>query len=324
MKQRYVWAGLALAVLAAVPFALPVYPVTLLIEVMSFALFTLGINVLLGYTGFISVGHAMFLGFGGYGIGVLCLLFKWPVWLAIVATLVTCAVLGFAIGAICMRVGRIPFLVITLAMSQMFYGIAVKVPWTNGDDGMAGVPRLDLGWLGLETGRPAGFYFYALAYFVVFTWLLWRIVRSPFGSVLVGIRENEKRMVALGYDVTLYKNLAFMLSGVMAGAAGILFAQFQQFVNPDIMRWEISGEGLLMVIIGGRQYFLGPIVGAAFFVLAKAQLAAVTEEYIIFFGLFFMLVVALFRTGLAGFALTLWRRWRPPAGSAQAPAALGE
>jgi branched-chain amino acid transport system permease protein len=323
MNRAYLWVAAAFAALIAVPFVLPIYPVTLLIEVMSFALLTLGINVLLGYTGFISVGHAMFLGFGGYGIGVLCLLFNWPVGLAILATLVICAVLGFLIGAVCMRVGRIPFLVITLAMSQMFYGIAVKVPWTNGDDGMAGVPRLDLAWLGLNTGRPGGFYLYALAYFAVFTWLLWRIVRSPFGSVLVGIRENEKRMVALGYNVSLYKNLAFMLSGVMSGAAGILFAQFQQFVNPDIMRWEISGEALLMVIIGGRQYFLGPILGATFFVLAKAQLAAITEEYIIFFGLFFMLVVALFRTGLAGFLLSLWRRWRP-AGGARPSVAVGE
>jgi branched-chain amino acid transport system permease protein len=316
------WLAPALALLAAAGVLVPPYTLTLFIEVMAFALFALGINLLLGYTGFISVGHSMFLGFGGYGLAVLGILNGWPAWLAMPATLAMCAVLGFAIGAICMRVGRIPFLVITLAMSQLFYGIATKNESTNGTDGIAGIPRLDLAFLGIAGYTPTVFYYYALAFFLVVAGLLWLVVRSPFGSVLVGIRENEKRMVSLGYDVTLYKNLAFMISGVVAGAAGILFAQVQQFVNPDIMRWEMSGEGVLMAIIGGRQYFLGPILGAAFFVLLKAQLAAITEEYIIFFGLFFMAVVALFRTGLAGFALALWRRWRP--GAAKPAVAAGE
>lgn len=316
-------AAVLLALIAA-PFVLPAYPVTLLVEVLAFSLFALGINLLLGYTGFISVGHSMFLGMGGYGVAVMTLLLEWPNWLSMLLAIVVCAVLSLLVGMICMRVGRIPFLVITLAMSQLFYGIAVKSRITNGDDGMAGIPRPDLGWLGIDTFTPGGFYFYVLAAFVGLTWLAYLIVRSPFGSVLVGIRENERRMVALGYNVSFYKNLAFTISGVIAGCAGILFAQFQEFVNPDIMRWEISGEGLLMVIIGGRQFFLGPIIGAAFFVILKAWLAEITEEYIIVFGLFFMLVVALFRTGIAGFAVALTRRLRSDGASRGTAQPAGE
>ena len=146
---------------------------------------------------------------------------------------------------------------------------------------------------------------------LIVMWLAWRLVNSPFGSVLVGIRENEKRMTALGYNVTWYKVVAFTISGVISGAAGLLLAQKLYFVNPDIMTWMISGEGLLMVIIGGRQYFLGPLLGAAFFILLKEQLSGVTQHYIIFFGLFFMAVVALFKTGLAGVFAGLVTRRRP-------------
>jgi len=304
---------IAAAAAIALPFVIGEYPVTLAIEVMLFAIFALGINILLGYTGYVSVGHSMFLGFGGYGVGVLTVLFGWPTWLAMPATIVIVAVLGLVTGVICMRVSRIQFLVITLALSQLYWGIAIKMRATGGDDGMPGISRPDLSWAGLSTHDTTVFYFYVLACTALALWLCWRIARSPFGSALVGIRENEKRMIALGYRVSLYKNAAFTLSGVVAGFAGILTAQYQQFVSPAAMTWELSGEGLLMVIIGGRQYFLGPVLGAAFFVLLKAKLSDITEEYIIVFGLFFMIVVALFSRGLAGFGVDLWRRWRKPA-----------
>jgi branched-chain amino acid transport system permease protein len=301
--------------LAALPFALAEYPVLLVIEVMIFAVYAIGINLLLGYTGLVSLGHAMFLGLGGYGFGIFCVLMGWPVLPAMAATLLVVVLIAFVVGYVCTRTSGIEFLLITLAVSQMFYGLAVKTRLTGGDDGMPGLPRPDLSWLGVDLGEVTGFYFYVLAVALLVIWLAWRAVNSPFGSVLVGIRENEKRMIALGYNVTAYKIAGFTISGAISGTAGLLLSQKLYFVNPDIMGWMISGEGLLMVIIGGRQYFLGPIIGAAFFIILKEQLSAITQDYIIFFGLFFMAVVALFRAGIAGFLVGLATRF----GGADAP-----
>jgi branched-chain amino acid transport system permease protein len=300
-----------LAALAVFPFVAAEYPVLLVAEVMIFGIYALGINFLLGYTGLISLGHALFLGLGGYGLGVFAVLLGLPALPSMLATLLVIALVAFVVGYVCTRTTGIEFLLITLAVSQMFYGLAVKMKWTGGDDGMSGLPRLDLTAIGIDLSRVSGFYFYVLGVSLIVMWLAWRLVNSPFGSVLVGIRENETRMVALGYNVTWYKIVAFTISGVISGVAGLLLAQKLYFVNPDIMTWMISGEGLLMVIIGGRQYFLGPLLGAAFFILLKEQLSGVTQHYIIFFGLFFMVVVALFKTGLAGvFAGLLTRRSR--------------
>jgi branched-chain amino acid transport system permease protein len=304
------WIIAAVAVLAASPLVLGDYGITLLSEVVILGLLAVSVNLLLGFTGYISLGHAMFFGAGGYVLGIGTLLLEWPTWLAMLAAIAVNAVLGLAVGAICMRVGRIQFLVITLAMAQLFYGIAVKTRVTGGDDGMPGVPRPDLAWLGLDTFSPSIFYLYVLVITVVILCVLYRMLQSPFGSVLVGIRENERRMIALGYSVALYKNLAFMVSGVVAGIAGVLFSQKLSFVNPDIMTWQVSGEAVLMVIIGGRQFFLGPVLGAALYVLLKAALSDITGEYIIIFGAVFMLVVALFGRGLAGFACDLATRRR--------------
>jgi branched-chain amino acid transport system permease protein len=313
--QRLLWSAAVLAAFAAMPFVASDYAALLIIEVIIFAIYAAGINLLLGYTGLVSLGHSMFLGMGGYGLGILAVLLGWPILPAMAATLLVIALIAFLVGYVCTRTSGIEFLLITLAMSQMFYGLAVKTRWTGGDDGLPGIPRPDLSWIGIDASGVTGFYFYVLGIAVILTWLMWRVVNSPFGSVLVGIRENEKRMVALGYDVKWYKVVAFTISGVVSGTAGLLLSQKLYFVNPDIMSWMISGEGLLMVIIGGRQYFIGPLLGAAFFILLKEQLSAITQDYIIIFGLFFMAVVALFRTGLAGFFIGLAGRVRKTAGN---------
>lgn len=307
MVDRVGMAAVA-AGLVVLPFIVGEYPIALTIEVIIFGVFVLGINLLLGFTGLVSLGHSLFLGLGGYGIGVFAVLLGWPIWIAMPLTLIVTAIVALAVGLLCTRTSGVEFLLITLAFSEMFRALAVKVRETGGDDGMPGLPRPELGWLGLDSFDSATFYYYVLVVSAATLWITWRVVNSPFGSVLVGIRENEKRMIALGYNVARYKNIAFMFSGVISGVAGILLAQKLRFINPDIMTWQISGEGLLMAIIGGRQYFLGPIVGAAFFVILKAELASITQEYIIFFGLFFMVVVAAFRGGLVGFAEALMKR----------------
>ena len=298
------------AVVCALPSFASGYAMTLAVEVMIAGVFASGINLLIGYTGLVSLGQAMFLGLGGYGIAVGTALLGWPLWVSAPITLVVVAMIAAAIGAICTRTRGVEFLLITLAFSQMFYGAAIKLRWTNGSDGMSGIPRPDLSQLGLSAHSPVVFYYYILTVSALALLLLWRIVNSPFGSVLIGIRENERRVMSMGYAVANYKIGAFALSAVICAVAGILQAQYTYFVNPDSMSWQVSGEGVLMVIIGGANVILGPFVGAAVFVVVKQALSLITDEYNLFFGIFFMLVVAFFRGGILGTLRTLIGKWR--------------
>ncbi|MFB6420491.1 MULTISPECIES: branched-chain amino acid ABC transporter permease [Bradyrhizobium] len=286
--------------LCALPSFVSGYVMTLAVEVMIAGIFASGINLLTGYTGLVSLGQAMFLGFGGYGIAIGTALLGWPLWISAPVTLVVVAAIAAPIGAICTRTRGVEFLLITLAFSQMFYGAAIKLRWTNGSDGMTGIPRPDLSLLGMSADNPTVFYYYVLVVAVLSLLMLWRIVTSPFGSVLVGIRENERRMMSMGYAVANYKVGSFALAAVICAVAGILQSQYTYFVNPDAMSWQMSGEGVLMVIIGGANVILGPFVGAAVFVVVKQALSMITEEYNLFFGIFFMLVVAFFRGGVLG------------------------
>ena len=298
------------AVICALPSFASGYAMTLAVEVMIAGVFASGINLLIGYTGLVSLGQAMFLGLGGYGIAVGTALLGWPLWVSAPITLVVVAMIAAAIGAICTRTRGVEFLLITLAFSQMFYGAAIKLRWTNGSDGMSGIPRPDLSQLGLSAHSPVVFYYYILTVSALALLLLWRIVNSPFGSVLIGIRENERRVMSMGYAVANYKIGAFALSAVFCAVAGILQAQYTYFVNPDSMSWQVSGEGVLMVIIGGTNVILGPFVGAAVFVVVKQALSLITDEYNLFFGIFFMLVVAFFRGGILGTLRRLIGKWR--------------
>jgi branched-chain amino acid transport system permease protein len=293
--------AVAAAVLAlALPFFGATFAITLATEIMISGIFASGINLLLGTTGLVSLGQAMFLGLGGYGVGIGSSLLDAPLWLTIPSSLLVVAIAAAAIGAICTRTRGVEFLLITLAFSQMFYGAAIKLRLTNGSDGMSGIPRPDLSLLGLSCDDPAIFYYYVLAVTVITLLVLWRIVESPFGSVLASIRENERRSAAMGYAVGHYKIGAFVLAAVLCAVAGILQSQYTYFINPDSMSWQLSGEGVLMVIIGGANALLGPMIGAAIFILVKQGLSMLTTEYLMFFGIFFMLVVAFFRGGVFG------------------------
>ncbi|MDB5503786.1 MAG: hypothetical protein JWR89_3688 [Tardiphaga sp.] len=309
VQRVLVLATCALALLL-LPFISSEYVLTLAVEVMIAGVFASGLNVLIGYTGLASAGHAMFFGLGGYGIGIGTAIYGWPLWASVPVTLVCVAAISAVVGAICTRTRGVEFLLITLAFCQMFYGAAVKLRLTNGTDGMAGIPRPDLSWLGLSADGSIVFYGYVALVAVAALLLVARIVHSPFGSVLIAIRENERRAMAMGYAVGAYKIGAFTLSGVVCALAGILQAQYTYFINPDSMSWQSSGEGILMVIIGGADAVMGPFIGAAVFVLVKQGLSLITGEYNLFFGIFFMLVVAFFRGGVVGAFRTLIGKWR--------------
>jgi branched-chain amino acid transport system permease protein len=296
--------------LVLLPFVSSDYVLTLAVEVMIAGVFASGLNVLIGYTGLVSAGHAMFFGLGGYGIGIGTAIYGWPLWASVPATLCCVAAASAAVGAVCTRTRGVEFLLITLAFCQMFFGAAVKLRLTNGTDGMAGIPRPDLSLLGLSADGPVAFYAYVAGVAFLTLLLVARVVHSPFGSVLVAIRENERRAVAMGYAVGAYKIGAFTTSGVVCAVAGIMQAQYTYFINPDSMNWQSSGEAILMVIIGGANAVMGPFIGAAVFVLVKQGLSLITGEYNLFFGIFFMLVVAFLRGGVVGAFRTLIGKWR--------------
>ena len=186
-------------------------------------------------------------------------LLGYPVWVGMIAAVIVSLVVSYLVGLLCVRTKAVQFLLITLAFGQMFYALAEKTRYTGGDDGITGIPRFDLSFLGLDSDNDRVFYFLVLVFFCLAMLVLRRIVVSPFGRVLVGIRENEKRMLAVGYSTYPYKALAFGLSGVLGGLAGSLWVQHSFFVNPQLMTWQMSGETLLMVIIGGYEIFVSPI-----------------------------------------------------------------
>lgn len=295
--------------LIVMPFFIGEYYVSLMSEILIFAILTSGVNLLLGYTGLVSLGHAAFLGVGGYATAVGTSLLGYPVWASMLASVMISLLIAYGVGLLSVRTRAVQFLLITLAFGQMFHAVAEKTRYTGGDDGMTNIPRIDLSLLGLDADHDLVFYFFVLFCFVIALAALRVVVSSPFGRVLVGIRENEKRMVAVGYSTFPYKALAFGISGMLAGLAGSLWTQHSFFINPHIMTWQMSGEALLMVIIGGSQAFFGPLLGAAFYVLAKAFLSDITEAYLVFFGLLFVLVVAFFQGGIAGFISNMGKRF---------------
>lgn len=308
-----------LSVLALAPIFLDDYLISLLTEVLILAILTSGLNLLLGYTGLVSLGHAAFLGVGAYATAILTVLLDQPVWMGMVAAVVFGFLTAYLVGLLCVRTKGVQFLLITLAFGQMFFAVAEKTRITGGDDGMTGIPRLDTPLPFFEGDADRAFYVVVLIFFCLSLALLRILVASPFGRCLVGIRENEKRMTALGYRTQPYKALAFGLSGMLAALAGSLWVQHSFFVNPHLMTWQMSGEALLMVIIGGSQSFFGPLFGAAFYVFAKDFLADLTDAYIMFFGLLFVLVVAFFRGGLVGGAQRLFDRLGPSRNDGDGP-----
>lgn len=298
------------AALAGAPFVLNDYQVNLVIEAMIFGVFAIGLNFLVGYTGLVSLGHAMFLGIGGYGFGIFTVLLDWPWWMAIPAAIACSAVVSFLIGVVCVRSSGVGFFIMTLAFSELAYGVAFKTKLVGGDDGMSGISRPDIGFLGLDIYDPATFYGFMFIAFAVVLFVSWRIIRSPFGMVLVGIRENESRMRALGYRTQRYKMAVFTLSGTISSFGGVLLAIKTGFMSPETLSWMMSGEGLLMVIVGGAGTLLGPVLGAAAYVLLRAGLTGITDHWVLFLGSFFVLTVVFFRGGLVGLisGATTWVR----------------
>jgi branched-chain amino acid transport system permease protein len=300
--------SMGVIVLVTLPLILPPYYVGLVVKMMVFALFAMSLDLLLGYAGMPSLGHAAYFGMAAYTTGLLALKAGWTVWLALPAGIAMAALTSVVFGLLALRTRGSYFLMITLALSQVLWGIAFG--WrslTGGDDGLPEVPRPDLS-LPWSMSDNTPFYYFVLLFFVVGTLVLVRVVASPFGYVLRGIRESETRMLVLGYNVWRYKLVAFVVAAAFAGLAGCLYVYFNRFVSPDYVHVVRSAEVLLMVILGGAGTLIGPAVGATLIVLLENLISTYTERWVTVLGVIYVLVALLAPNGIAGLIASLRRQ----------------
>jgi branched-chain amino acid transport system permease protein len=303
---------IALVVMLAMPYVLSPYYLGLVVKMMIFALFAMSLDLLIGYTGMASLGHAAYFGMAAYATGLLALRLEWSVWFALPAGIIVAVITAFFLGLLALRTRGSYFLMITLALSQVLWGVAFG--WrslTGGDDGLPEVPRPDLG-LPWSMSGSAPFYYFVLFFAVIGTLLLVRIVSSPFGYALRGIRESETRMLALGYNVWRYKLVAFMLAAAFAGLAGCLYVYYNRFVSPDYIHVARSAEVLLMVILGGAGTLIGPAIGAALIVLLENLISTYTERWLMILGFIYVLVALFTPNGITGVIESLSKRKTDP------------
>jgi branched-chain amino acid transport system permease protein len=288
---------------------LVVYPVFLM-NMLCMALFACAFNLLIGFGGLLSFGHAMFLGMAGYVSAHAAKVWGLPPEAAIALGTATAAALGIVTGLLAIRRQGIYFAMITLALAQMVYFFCLQAPFTHGEDGIQSVPR----------GRMFGFldlnnvwilYYVVLAIFVAAFLLIYRTVHSPFGQVLKAIRENEARAISLGYDADRYKLLAFVLSATLAGLAGATKAIVFQLASLTDVHWSMSGEVVLMTLLGGMGTIFGPVVGAAIIVGLQNYLAPLGQWVTVITGVIFVVCVLAFRRGIVGELSEWWKRRHP-------------
>jgi branched-chain amino acid transport system permease protein len=302
--------AIALVALALVaPFGL--YPVFLM-KALCFALFACAFNLLIGYVGLLSFGHAAFFGSAGYVTAHAAKVWGLPPELAILLGTAASALLGLVFGALAIRRQGIYFAMVTLALSQMLFFYALQAPFTHGEDGIQAVPRGTLFGL-IDLNDPLAMYYFVLAIFLLGFFLIYRTIHSPFGQVMKAIRENEPRAISLGYKTDQYKLVAFILSATLAGLAGGTKSLVFQLASLTDVTWQMSGEVVLMTLLGGLGTVLGPVVGAFIVVAMENYLAQYGSWVTIIQGVIFVLCVLTFRRGIVGEIQHLLRRRNGPA-----------
>jgi branched-chain amino acid transport system permease protein len=284
------------AVLVAAPFV--TYPLFLM-QCLCFALFACAFNLLIGYVGLLSFGHALYFGWASYVTAYAAKTWGFPPELAILAGTLTGALLGVVAGALAIRRQGIYFAMITLALAQMMYFVALRVPFTGGEDGIQAVPRGHLFGI-FDLRNATTMYFVVLAIFLAGFLFIHRIIHSPFGEVLKAIRENEPRAISLGYKTDRYKLIAFILSASLAGLAGATKALVVQIASLTDVYWPMSGEVVLMSLVGGLGTIFGPVLGSFVILSMQYKLASLGEWVLVIQGAIFVVCVLLFRRGIIG------------------------
>lgn len=290
------WSLVGLVLLLVAPFFL--YPV-FLAKVLCFALFATAFNLLLGYAGLLSFGHAAFFGFSAYVAGHTIKVWGLTPELGILSGVAVAAVMGLVFGFIAIRRQGIYFAMVTLALAQMIYFLSLQADFTHGEDGIQGIPRRALFGI-IDLSSNMAVYYFVLAMFVIGFLVVYRTIHSPFGQVLKSIRENEARATSLGYDTDRYKLVAFVLSATLAGLAGASKVLVFQLASLTDVQWQMSGEVVLMTLLGGVGTVFGPAIGAAIVVTMQNYLAHIGSITTIVQGVIFVACVLLFRRGVVG------------------------
>ena len=293
--QVVVFIAMVAFLLVAPAFFYPIF----LMKALCFALFACAFNLLIGYVGLLSFGHAAFLGGAGYVAGHAAKDWGLPPELAILAGTGAAALLGFAFGLLAIRRQGIYFAMITLALAQMFYFFALQVPFTGGEDGIQSIPRGTMFGI-LDLNHRLTLYYVVLVIFLAGFLLIYRTIHSPFGQVLKAIRENETRAISLGYKVDQYKLIAFTLSAALSGLAGSTKVLVFQLASLTDVHWTMSGEVVLMTLLGGLGTVFGPVVGAVIVIALQDYLAALGGWVTVIQGAIFVLCVLTFRRGVVG------------------------
>jgi branched-chain amino acid transport system permease protein len=309
--RRALAAAVFLLALGLMPLALSSYQLGLLTKMLIFAIFAMSLNLILGYGGLPSLGHAAYFGVAAYAVGLLALRGLPNFWLALVAGLAAATLTAALFGLLALRTHGAYLLMITLALAQVLWGIAFGWrSFTGGDDGLAGVPRPAAG-LPWSLADDVRFYYLVAIGFALSVGLLALLVSSPFGRALVGIRESERRMEVLGYNTWAHKYVAFVLAGALAGVAGILFVYYNRFVSPAYLSVVFSATGMIMVILGGAGTVLGPALGSALIVFLENAISAHTQRWLLVLGLIYVGVTLFAPAGILGLVR---RRPRGPRG----------
>ncbi|MEQ6889010.1 branched-chain amino acid ABC transporter permease [Halomonas sp. CS7] len=297
--------ALVLAALVLLPYGVAYFYIFVATEILIMGLFAASFNLVFGYTGMLSFGHAAFFGMGAYTTAMLLLHWQVPLVWTLLAAMLTSMLLAAVIGFFCVRLNEVYFAMLTLAFGMMVFSVAHQ--WrsvTNGSDGITGFPLTEFGLgLDLQLANPLVYYYVVLVVVVLAAALLYLVTRSPFGLILKAISENPERVAFCGLNERRFRLIAFIVAGLFAGLAGGLFAPFNRVASPDMIHWSHSAEAVLMTILGGSAYFLGPFFGAMVFVLLETWITSYTDHWMLFLGIILALMVMFFRRGILGTVL---------------------
>ncbi|MGJ4913476.1 branched-chain amino acid ABC transporter permease [Bradyrhizobium sp. HKCCYLRH2060] len=307
MKSQLNVSSLVAALVVAGLVLLPVYSnlsgnifiLTLFTRIVILALAAVSLNLIMGYGGMMSFGHAAYLGIGGYAVGILAQEGIGSGWAQFAVAIAVSALYALVIGALSLRTRGVYFIMITLAFAQMAYYVASGLARYGGDDGLTVYKRSDFGGL-INLGNRVQFYYLCLFCLLAVVVLIWRIVNSRFGLVLQGLRSNEQRMQAIGFPSKRYKLACFVIAGMLCGLSGALLANNTDFVSPAVMYWTRSGDLMVMVILGGMGTLMGPVVGAVVFLVLEEVLSQITEYWALIMGPLLLLIVLFGRGGIMG------------------------
>ena len=292
-------------VLCILPLILPTFGTSLVTKILIFGILAMSLDIILGYTGLPSLGHAAFFAIGGYITGIMVTKGVHNFGLVLAGSLLATLIIASVFGLVANRTKGIYFLLVTFALGMLVYAFVWKQrELTGGDDGLPGILRPSLG-IQCSLDTTSNFYFFTAAIFVICFLLMRRVVNSPFGYAIQGIRDNEYRMQALGYNVWLYKYVSFLIGAMFAGVAGILFAYFNQFMSPGEAHALTSIEVFLMCIIGGVGTLVGPVIGSAIFILLKYFVSIYTTNWMLIIGTIIILIVMFMPGGIQGYIIKL-------------------